>query len=54
MFDALITLYKNTLETKIHSKKNSTKPLSILLTKILTAVKERYQMYCATAYARSG
>jgi hypothetical protein len=36
------------------SKKCSTKPLSILLTKILTAVKERLQMYCATVYARSG
>jgi hypothetical protein len=31
-----------------------TKPLSILLAKILTAVKERHQMYCATEYARSG
>jgi hypothetical protein len=28
--------------------------LSILLTKILTAVKERLQMYCATVSARSG
>ena len=36
------------------SKKCSTKPLSILLTKILTAVKERLHMYCATVYARSG
>jgi tRNA(His) 5'-end guanylyltransferase len=30
------------------------KPLSKLLTKILTSVKERVQMYCATVYARSG
>ena len=36
------------------SKKCSTKLLSVLLTKILTAVKERLQMYCATVYARSG
>jgi hypothetical protein len=36
------------------SKKCSTKPLSILLTKILIAVKERLHMYCATVYARSG
>jgi hypothetical protein len=34
-------------------KKCSTKPLSILLTKILTAVKERLHMYCATVYAKS-
>jgi hypothetical protein len=26
------------------------KPLSILLTKILTAMKKRLQMHCATAY----
>jgi hypothetical protein len=31
-----------------------TKPLSILLTKILIAVKKRLQMFCATVYARSG
>jgi hypothetical protein len=36
------------------SKKFYTKPLSILLTKILTAVKERLHMYCATVYTRSG
>jgi hypothetical protein len=36
------------------SKKSSTKPLSILLTEILTAVKERFQMYCATVYAFCG
>jgi hypothetical protein len=35
------------------SKKCSTKLLSVFLTKILTAVKERLQMYCATVYARS-
>jgi hypothetical protein len=32
----------------------TTKPQSMLLTKILTAVKERLQVYCATVYARSG
>ena len=36
------------------SSKCSTKPLSLILTKILTAVKEKLQMYCATTYARSG
>ena len=36
------------------SSKCSTKPLSILLTKILTIVKEKLQEYCATIYARSG
>jgi hypothetical protein len=35
-------------------KKNVPQNLSILLTKILTAVKERLHMYCATVYARSG
>jgi hypothetical protein len=32
----------------------STKPLLILLTKILTAVTEMLQIYCTTVYARSG
>ena len=36
------------------SDKCSTKPLSQILTRILTAVKERFQKYCDTAYARSG
>merc|ERR1712148_15503 len=36
------------------SSKCSTKPLSILLTKILTAVKEKLQQYCTVAYSRSG
>ena len=34
--------------------KCSTKPLSQILTGILTAVKEGLQKYCDTAYARSG
>jgi hypothetical protein len=36
------------------SSKCSTKPLSMLLTNILIAVKEKHQTYCVTAYARSG
>ena len=36
------------------SSKCSTKPLSLLLTNTLTAVKEKLQTYCATTYARSG
>jgi hypothetical protein len=36
------------------SSKCSTKPLSLLLTKILPAVKEKLKKYCATTYARSG
>jgi hypothetical protein len=36
------------------SKKCSTKLLSVLLTKILTAVSERLQMNCTIVYARSG
>jgi hypothetical protein len=36
------------------SKNNYTKLLSVLLTKIITAVKERLQMCCVTVYARSG
>jgi hypothetical protein len=32
----------------------SSKPLSLLLTNILTAVKEKLQTYWATTYARSG
>jgi hypothetical protein len=41
-------------DTLLVLKKYSSKSLSILLTKILTAVKERLQMYCVTVYARSG
>ena len=36
------------------SSKCSTKPLSLLLTKILTVVKEKLQEYCTTIYSRSG
>ena len=35
------------------SSKCSTNPLSMLLTNILTAVKEKLQTYCATTYART-
>ena len=36
------------------SSKCSTKPLSILLTKLLTHIKQCPQKYCETAYSRSG
>ena len=36
------------------SSKSSTKPLSILLTKLLTHIKQGLQKYCETAYSRSG
>ena len=36
------------------SPKCSTKPLSILLTKLLTHIKQGLQKYCETAYSRSG
>jgi hypothetical protein len=36
------------------SSKCSTKPLSLLLTKLLTAIKESLQRDCSTAYSRSG
>ena len=36
------------------SSRCSTKPLSILLTKILTHIKQGLQKYCQTAYSRSG
>ena len=36
------------------SSKCSTKPLSILLTKLLTHIEQGRQMYCETTYSRSG
>ena len=36
------------------SSECSTKPLSILLTKLLTHIKQGLQKYCETAYSRSG
>ena len=36
------------------SSKCSTKPLSIILTKLLTHIKQGLQKYCETAYLRSG
>jgi hypothetical protein len=36
------------------SSKCSTKPLSLLLTKLLTAIKESLQKYCSAACSRSG
>ena len=49
-------LHKNPYKQRyiVGSSKCSTKPLSLLLTKMLTAVKEKLQTYCATTYARSG
>ena len=49
-------LHKNPYKQKYiaGSAKCSTKPLSQILTQILTAVKEGLQKYCDTAYARSG
>jgi hypothetical protein len=38
----------------VGSSQCSTKPLSLLLTKLLTAIKESLQRYCSTAYSRSG
>jgi hypothetical protein len=32
----------------------SNKPLSLFLTKILIAAREKLQMFCATTYVRSG
>jgi hypothetical protein len=36
------------------SSKCSTKPLSLLLTKLLKAIKESFQKYCSIAYSKSG
>jgi hypothetical protein len=44
-------LYKQ--RYKVGSSKYSTKPLSLLLTKLPTAVK-KLQTFCATTYARRG
>ena len=38
----------------VGSAKCSTKPLPILLTKLLTHIKQGLQKYCETAYSRSG
>ena len=45
-------LYKHRFITG--SSKCSIKPLSILLTKLLTHIKQGLQKYCETAYSRSG
>ena len=49
-------LHKNPYKQRyiVGSAKCSTKPLSQVLTRILTAVKEGLQKYYDTAYARSG
>jgi hypothetical protein len=52
----ILKLYKNPIKHRYiaGSSKCSTKHLSLLLTNILIAVKEKLQTYCATTYARSG
>ena len=49
-------LHKNPYKQRYiaDSAKCSNKPLSRILRRILTAVKEDLQKYCDTAYARSG
>ena len=49
-------LHKNPYKQRYiaSSSKCSTKPLSLLLTKLLTAIKESLHRYCSTAYSRSG
>ena len=48
-------MHKNPYKRRIiaGSSKWSTKPLSILLTKLLTHIKQGLQKYCKTAYSRS-
>jgi hypothetical protein len=49
-------LHKNPYKQRYNtgSSKCSTKPLSLLLTKLLTAIKESLQRYCSTTCSRSG
>ena len=49
-------MHKNPYEHRFiaGSSKCSTKPLSILLTKLLTHIKQCLQKYCETTYLRSG
>ena len=49
-------MHKNPYEHRFiaGSSKCSTKPFSILLTKLLTHNKQGIQKYCETAYSRSG
>jgi hypothetical protein len=49
-------LHKNPYRQRYFAgyNKYSTKPPSLLLTKILTTVKEKLQISCVTTYARSG
>ena len=50
------TMHKNPYKHRFiaGSPKCSTKPLSILLTKLLTYIKQGLKKYCETAYSRSG
>jgi hypothetical protein len=52
----ILKLHKNPYKQRYiaGSNKCSTKPFSLLFTKILTVVKEKLQTYCATTYVRSG
>ena len=47
-------LHKNPYKQRYFAAKWSAKPLSQILTRILTSVKQGLQKYCYTAYARSG
>jgi hypothetical protein len=49
-------LHKNPYKQRyiVGSSKCSTKPLALILTKLLTTIKESLQRYCSTAYSRSG
>ena len=49
-------MHKNPYKYRLiaRSSRCSTKPLSILLTKLLTHIKQGLQKYCETAYSRSG
>jgi hypothetical protein len=51
----ILKLYKNPYKHRyISGSSKCTKPLSLLFTNVLTAVKEKLQTYCATTYDRSG
>ena len=51
----ILKMHKNPYKHRFiaGSSKCSTKPLSILLTKLLTHIKQGLQKYCKTAYSRS-
>ena len=55
-FQIIPKMHKNPYKHRFiaGSARCSTKPLSILLTKLLTHIKQGLQKYCETAYCRSG